>query len=120
MKEIKFRALDFEDKFMTYFTFNDFDTDGMVKTKYGKFRPQNEDEIMLCTGLKDKNGVEIYEGDICNDGEIGVVEYWDDFAEFQLVGKNALKTQFYNHPLWTNKKNLEVIGNIYQNPELMV
>lgn len=70
--------------------------------------------IMQFTGLKDKNGKEIYEGDLLNN-EMGVV--WSKYAfvpaydwgrsdDFEDWGTN-----------WN--ENIHVIGNIYENPELI-
>lgn len=67
---------------------------------------------MQYTGLKDKNGKEIYEGDITTDGDmICRVEY--DVPVFTL--KSISNGNDYN-PFY---ENLEVIGNIYENPELL-
>lgn len=66
------------------------------------------------TGLKDKNGKEIYEGDILrtDNVEIEYVEYFPAYASFCRV--------YQNHVYEINDNgNYEVIGNIYENPELL-
>lgn len=64
-------------------------------------------ELMQYTGLKDKNGVEIYEGDIL--GRAHQVVYFDD-GKFCMMGGEEWG--------WIDT-SLEVIGNIYENPELL-
>ena len=78
------------------------------------------------TGLKDKNGKEIYEGDIIFDSfyekKAKVVflegafwlDYIDDFKEYETIHKRYQLIANYD-----NKSVLEVIGNIYDNPELL-
>mgnify|MGYP001233689767 FL=1 len=75
--------------------------------------------LMQYTGLKDKNGKEIYEGDIIreSDGDGGyiyakVVYYKDGF-----MGKE--KGFEPEYPISDFKNETEVIGNIYENPELL-
>ena len=84
-------------------------------------------ELMQYTGLKDKNGKEIYEGDIitCEGGyetiegcsedceEPRVIE-WSDGLQWVAECKNCRD----NVPLYEWDYN-EVIGNIYENPELL-
>ena len=81
--------------------------------------------LMQSTGIKDKNGVEIYEGDILKlhaiflapDDKIGYLEYSPKYGYSIILEGNRLYRQEY----WasTNKLNYEVIGNIYENPELI-
>lgn len=81
--------------------------------------------LMQSTGIKDKNGVEIYEGDILKlhaiflapDDKIGYLEYSPKYGYSIIFEGNRLYRQEY----WasTNKLNYEVIGNIYENPELI-
>lgn len=68
------------------------------------------------TGMADKNGKKIFEGDVLElDGEDGFfeVEYDDDRAMFVICGDY---TTFYFDNLWNE---VEVIGNIYDHPELV-
>jgi hypothetical protein len=68
--------------------------------------------IMEFTNLKDKNGKEIYEGDIIKSGKdaLGVVK-WRHFG-FEQDMINTLGW-------WVIQEDGEVIGNIYENPELL-
>ena len=85
----------------------------------------NNSVIMQSTGLHDKNGVEIFEGDILKlhaiflapDDKIGYLEYSPKYGYSIIFEGNRLYRQEY----WasTNKLNYEVIGNIYENPELL-
>lgn len=66
--------------------------------------------IMQYTGLKDKNGVEIYEGDILKGGFYKEFEVkWESLSNNQNIGFNI------NY----NANRFEVIGNIYENSELL-
>jgi uncharacterized phage protein (TIGR01671 family) len=130
MREIKFRAWDSYNKKMLYRGFLIL-AHGIVDTyshcvdtlccgaqEYGLTRDKSIDRkyVMQYTGLKDKNGKEIYEGDIIQaDG------MYNDQIIFQDGGFN-LKAGDEGLNLWYQLEeygNFEVIGNIYENPELL-
>ena len=117
MREIKFRAWD--GLRMT--------TSGiMFGSSNGNLFSAGEMPIMQYTGLKDKNGKEIYEGDVVRKyrhsiesdlyTRVGVVEYKED--RFRCFGD---KCQFYLNGQFSDipESSYEVIGNIYENPELL-
>lgn len=82
-------------------------------------------EPMMFTGLLDKNNKEIYEGDCLGDYEdekwvcYGAVSFYDYNATYILIGEDGYATDYesYDNSDWDK---LEVIGNIYENPELVV
>ena len=71
------------------------------------------------TGLLDKNGKEIYEGDVVksNDNHLYVINF-----KYGSFGANWIKDDFVWHSFATNsfiEKKFEVVGNIFKNPELI-
>lgn len=84
------------------------DGDTVVKESIGQY-----------TGLKDKDGKEIYEGDILefSKGGIMYVEWNDDFKMFVLVDPRGKKASL-NICIYATE-HVKVIGNIFENKELL-
>ena len=118
-RKIKFRAYHKERKEMFEIASIDFEekkaalSNGIIKLLNVDFK---QFEMLQYTGLKDKNGKEIYEGDIiiCKYGpEITMEVKWIDEG-FRTLGK-------YNVDNYVGyvKNSAEVIGNIYENHKLL-
>lgn len=115
MREIKFRAWDKKNKEF-------FVTENLLLRLDGYlFDRENEEElhnveIQQFIGILDKKGIEIYEGDIMfnqNDKHNYQV-MWDDNNSYFMLGKNGGQlSKYVLGEFW------EVIGNIYENPELL-
>ena len=130
MREIKFRAWDKETKNICEVRNIDFISE-MVQIKYQANYGVRELEnviLMQFTGLQDENGVDIYEGDIINLS----YEYFDGhFRDNEIVGKVYFEDSSFRMSYkkydeireWRIDEpeilSIEVIGNIYENPELL-
>jgi uncharacterized phage protein (TIGR01671 family) len=113
MREFRFRAWDKDEKRMYDWT------NIMTGFMQGFFSDTYNVELMQFTGLHDKNGTPIYEGDILSNktGRICKVVWFEAQACFDAKpltskGTSALFTPNY----W---RHCEVIGNIYENKELI-
>lgn len=106
MREIKFRAWDGKQM--------DYDC-RILSVWNGILVPEGDSVIMQSTGLRDKNGKEIYEGDIVKSEEgIGAVVYvgngfWCNFVKQRQRSGNYFPAEV----------DREVIGNIHEDQELM-
>lgn len=122
MREIKFRAWTQGQMQYDWFTVGIDNDDGLLVSLplYKK-----AEVVMQYTGLKDKNGKEIYEGDVVR----GTTDEWDaetktdDIVEVEWDSKTCGFLPFSGYDsdcgTGTSPRHVEVIGNIYENPELL-
>ena len=130
MREIKFRAwykndkrifidpqmIDFYNKKIGYMQYQ---TEYMSDTSYSipvGFEEFEYSELIEWTGLYDKNGEEIYEGDIFHIGSKKIL-YVVEWIDCGLKGRQIKNISWIGLDYW--KDDIEVIGNIYENPELI-
>jgi len=128
MREIKFRAWDKEESRMYDIKRINFNYSVHYLSSEYLYEQKIENiELMQYTGLKDKNGKEIYEGDIlemlslservknltfiCAIDEFGV--------NFQANHPDRNNNRFGGNNLWWNSDDWIIKGNIYENPELL-
>ncbi len=115
-REIKFRVWDNVDYMSSPFT--------LQNLQERKIQFASDCVVMQFTGLLDKNGKEIYEGDICTfynkyskTDYTRVVRYCSMLACFGLYPNMEEVWQYESD--WLKISSLEIIGNVHQHPELL-
>jgi len=113
MREIKFRAWD---KNWNKFSGGD---EAFAISRLSERAGESNFELMQFTGLKDKNGKEIFEGDI-----IGADDIMDEFIGVIIFHEAKFCLDEVNYKVISDLDEYdmevcEVIGNIYENPELL-
>lgn len=145
MKEYKFRAWDKDNEHMAYSDKHEWDYDFSFDGKSGNLSCavncrycdtfgdehddwQELDNLMPYIGVKDKNGKEIYDGDIVKfdvyeyeqlvSSVVSYVKWCEGLCSFSVVVNNQGVRGTLGHFLDSNKE-VEVIGNIYENADLL-
>ena len=86
---------------------------------YGGLVKLDEIELMQSTGLVDKNGKEIFEGDIVKMSK----DVYSEPTYYEVVrhrgGAYRLESKQHGCELWLRHTDCKVVGNIYENPEFL-
>lgn len=112
-------SIDFEDEMVEIQ--NVYFVDGLPDSRDLETYRFDEIKLMQSTGLKDKNGKEIFEGDIVDyKGRKAVVKWHGSYASFIYRFVDELQERKSEwKPLYLAYYHFEVIGNIYENKELL-
>lgn len=138
MKKIDFKAWDTKRKMFTNFMIVDnmFEFMDKVTGVWIRDDEQKRFKLLQYTGLKDKNGVTIYEGDVIHHRSI--IPQWDkdlinEIQAVVLTGKGMTRVEGWNENgyigeeihrvhyacLLLSPESFEIIGNVHDNPKLM-
>lgn len=130
MREIKFRAWDTKERKWVEPTDCKYFFEADIQSQYFWLAPLPNTILMQYTGQKDKNGIEVYEGDIVREVdtipgtrivEWGKVVTWLGSTDVpEMVGwmQRRIDKRYDSSPLYIYDTT-EVIGNICENPELL-
>lgn len=118
MREIKFKFFNKESECMS----SVYTLEELSSGKYDFHGDVKDCEKLQYTGLKDKNGVEIYEGDIVNVSKKFPEQYEIIYQDISFRFKATKNNHFVKEgSVWSLSLDFEfeVIGNIYENPTLL-
>lgn len=124
MREIKFRAWDGKRMTKSGIMFNNSNgcltVPNSLSFNEGNLPTDLQYHLMQFTGLHDRNGAEIYEGDILKTHDEIVKVYFNEAMACFDIEYEGGDTEALVPPMgeWVEKHN-EIIGNIYENPELI-
>ena len=97
------------------------DTEGVrLYDDFGEYwRDFRDVKLMQSTGLKDRNSVEIFEGDIVKMSK----DVYSEPTYYEVVryrgGAYRLESKQHGCELWLRHADCEIVGNVYENPELL-
>lgn len=123
MREIKFRAYDYDNERFEYDVQDVYDD--IISSSFQNILYDDRFFVEQYTGIKDMSGVEVYEGDIIKfhvvilspDDNVGYVKYYPEYGYSIMLNRGSVLRQEY----WASgdKHTIEVIGNIHEDEELL-
>ncbi len=116
MRRVKFKAILEKESIIRDVLGIDFLNLKVLVSISGSHEWHKYKKLLQYTGLEDENGTEIYEGDIYTQG-CENIRYIVVFNDCQFVGKQVENRSLAGLTYFSDE--IEVIGNIYENPELL-
>lgn len=118
---LKFRAWDLEYEKMVVVDIINLEDGKLDFVGYGitYFRKAKDIELMQSTGFTDKNGREIFEGDVVKMAK----DVYSEPTYYEVIrvaaGTYRLESSQHGCELWLRHDDCYIVGNIYENPELL-